>query len=121
MTDTPLILTLDHNRRNVELLAQFLAKAGYRSLAATSLEEFDAVLAQAQTAALALVDLSGFDQHVWERCERLREAKIPFLVISAKQKAAVRQAGMARGASGVLVKPLVAKELLSFIRSLLEG
>jgi CheY-like chemotaxis protein len=39
MSQKPLLLTVDRNRRNLELLAQFLGKEGYQSLGATTLEE----------------------------------------------------------------------------------
>lgn len=120
MADAPRLLAVDHNRRNLELLTQFLSREGYQIVGVASLEEFDRVLKQAKGIALALVDLAGFDQHIWERCDRLRKAKIPFLLISPKQLAAVQQAGVAHGARGVLTKPLVARELLKLIRSLLE-
>ena len=69
---------------------------------------------------LALVDIAGFDRAIWERCEGLRHHKIPFLVLSPRQSAAIQQASLTHGARGVLIKPLVVRELLGLIRSLLE-
>jgi len=113
------ILVIDRNPRNQELLGQFLANAGYRTWSAASLEQFDEALAKPGDVALALVDIAGFDHSIWERCERLREGDIPFLIISPKQTAALQQESLAHGARGVLVKPLAAKQLLGIIRSLL--
>jgi DNA-binding response OmpR family regulator len=121
MKATPMILAVDRNRRNLELLDQFLGREGYQVRAAVNLEEFDQALAGANDLGLALVDIAGFDRGIWERCEGLRHHKIPFLVLSPRQSAAIHQASVTHGASGVLVKPLMVKELLGLIRSLLEG
>jgi DNA-binding response OmpR family regulator len=120
MKGAPLILALDRNQRNVELLRQFLGKEGYQLLAATTLDEFDRALAESDDIGLALVDIAGFDRSVWERCEGLRAKKVPFLVLSPRQSTALQQTSLTHGARGVLLKPLVVKELLGIIRSLLE-
>ena len=120
MADEPTVLAVDHNRRNLELLTQFLAKESYRTIAAKSLEELDQVLNEPNEVGLALVDISGFDRSVWERCERLRDMGIPFLLISSRQSTALQQTSLAHGARGVMVKPLAVKELLALIRSLIE-
>jgi DNA-binding response OmpR family regulator len=120
MPDTAVILAVDHNRRNLDLLTHFLGQAGYQTRIASSLVEFDQALAQADGLGLALVDIAGFDRSIWERCQRLREQKIPFLVLSPKQSAAIQQVSLSHGARSVLVKPLVVKELLGLIHSLLE-
>jgi DNA-binding response OmpR family regulator len=115
-----MILAVDHNHRNLELLGQFLGHEGFRIRPAATLEEFDQALAEANSIGLALVDIAGFDRTIWERCEGLRHHKIPFLVLSPRQSAAIQQASLTHGARGVLIKPLVVRELLGLIRSLLE-
>src|SRR5262245_26797196 len=77
MPDTAVILAVDHNRRNLDLLTHFLGQAGYQTRIASSLAQFDQALAQADDLGLALVDIAGFDRSIWERCQRLREQKIP--------------------------------------------
>jgi DNA-binding response OmpR family regulator len=120
MKATSMILAVDHNHRNLELLSQFLVREGYQTRPAATLEEFDQALAEANGIGLALVDIAGFDRAIWERCEELRHHKIPFLVLSPRQSAAIQQASLTHGARGVLIKPLVVRELLGLIRSLLE-
>ncbi len=115
-----LILAVDHNRRNLELLAQFLQQAGFRTLGITSLAALDRVLLEPLDVGLALVDLSGFDHSIWERCQRLSEQGIPLLVISPRESAAIRQEGLIHGARSVLTKPVVARELIGVIRRLVE-
>jgi DNA-binding response OmpR family regulator len=120
MNGNPLLLTVNRNHRNLELLTQFLGKEGYQTLSASSLEEFDQVLNEVNEIELALVDISGFDRRIWDYCERLRQEKIPFLVLSPKQSAAIQQESLVHGASSMLIKPLVVRELLGIIRSLLR-
>jgi DNA-binding response OmpR family regulator len=121
MKATPVILAVDHNPRNLELLSQFLGREGYQTRTVSGLEEFDRALAEPDEIALALVDIAGFDRRIWERCEALRHHKIPFVVLSPRQSAAIQQASLTHGAHGVLVKPLTVKDLLSLICGLLQG
>lgn len=75
MKSKPLILTV-RNRRNLELLAQFLDQQGYESFGATSIEKFEQALTKTTEIALVLVDISGFDSHIWKLCELLQNEQI---------------------------------------------
>lgn len=119
MNESPLILAVDRNQRNLELLAQFLGKEGYQVFKANNLEAFGEALTNVQDIDLAMVDIAGFDCRIWEYCQRLRDDKVPFFVLSPKQSTALQNESLARGARSVLVKPLVVKELLGIIHSLL--
>ena len=68
---------------------------------------------------MALIDISGFDRTIWQYCEQLREKGIPLLVISPRESATITQEGITHGARSVLVKPLVMKELLILIHSMI--
>jgi len=107
--------------RNLQLLTEFLGQEGYTTLGAASYEELDTVLSQTEQTHIdgALVDIAGYDSGIWTRCEQLRAAKIPFLVVSPQLSAAIQQAGLAHGARSVMVKPLVVKELIGVIKSIL--
>ncbi|MDW8145195.1 MAG: response regulator [Roseiflexaceae bacterium] len=118
LAQSALILTVDANRRNLEVLAQVLHQAGYRALPASTIAAFDQALEE--PISLALVDVSGFGSNIWQCCERLRERAVPLLVIAARNSAALQQASVAHGARSVLIKPLVVRELLGLIRSLLQ-
>lgn len=120
MQDQISILTVNKNQSNLKLLAQFLGENGFNSLNVSSLAEFDQALAGANKIALALVDITGFDRSIWERCELLRKQSLPLIVISPKQSASIRQESLAHGADGMLIKPVVTRELLGLIRHLLE-
>lgn len=102
------------------MLSRFLDKAGYDSESANSIEDFDQVLESSGKIDLALVDLAGFDRNIWDRCDRLRNANIPFLIISAAHLESVEQDSVTHGAQGVLMKPLASKDLLGIIRGLLQ-
>lgn len=112
---------LDRNRRNLDLLGQFLQQQGYQVLLTISLAEVGQILMQSPKIDLALIDISGFDSSIWTLCQQLRTQEIPFLVISPRQHAAIQQASIAHGALGLLGKPLVMREFSQLIRALLQG
>ena len=116
-----LILTVDRNSRNLKLLGQFLDRHGHRTVEATTLDEIDRMFEAHSDIGLALVDVAGFDQEIWSRCDRLRQEGIPFLVISPSTLHGVQEASIRHGAEGTLTKPLVSRELLEIIGSLLNG
>jgi len=115
----PVILAVDSNRSNLELLTQQLEREGYKIHSVTSLEEFDQAIESGEGIALALVDLSGFDRSIWQRCDRLREAKVPFIILSPQRSPMVQRESITHGASGVLTKPVGVKELAEHIRAFL--
>ena len=112
------ILIVASNVQNLELLEQLLGKEGYLTQRATTLEEFGTVLERQSPPGLALIDIAGFDQRIWEPCDQLRQAGVPFLIISPGDLATIQQEGLAHGARGILMKPLISRELLNLIRSL---
>jgi DNA-binding response OmpR family regulator len=120
MKNKAAILLVNRNQRNLELLAEFLGKEGYALYTASSLEEFDQALAEENDVGVALVDITGFDQSIWQRCEQLRSRKKAFLVVSPRQSAAIQQASLSHGAKGVMIKPLAVQELMGLIKSMLE-
>ena len=113
------ILVVDSNRGNLELLVQYLGQEGYETRSATGLEELGRAVHAEEKIALSLIDVSGFDQRVWESCQGLREAKIPFMVIAPQRSPAIQRQSMKYGARGVLVKPLGMRDLTEHIQSCL--
>jgi DNA-binding response OmpR family regulator len=120
MLPTPVILAVSHNPRNLDLLRHVVGTAGYQLLPAVSLAAFERALAHPEAMRLALVDITGFDARIWGPCEHLRAQGIPFLVLSPHQSQALQQASLSHGAQRFLAKPLVIRELLGLMRSLLE-
>jgi len=119
MSAKSIILVVDSNRSNLEHLSQLLGQAGYQMLTAASLEELDQAIQREEKIALSLIYISGFDWHIWERCEELHKAKTPFIVISARRSPTIQRHSMKHGASGLLVKPLDFKDLLEYIHTVL--
>lgn len=113
------ILLVSHLPRNLQLLSDLLTKEGYVILTAASYEEFDHVLNGTQAIAGGLVDIAGFDGQIWARCEHLRAIGIPFLIFSPRQSTAIQQSSLSHGAKGVMVKPLIMKELIAVIQTIL--
>jgi DNA-binding response OmpR family regulator len=121
----PAILLVDGNGRNLALLSAFLNDAGYRTYGVSVLEEFDRFLDGLDgtpDTALALVDLAGFDASVWERCRRLHDAGIAFVVIARAQSIEsgnrVLRKGHGAGAAYTLTKPMRKEQLLTLVRIL---
>jgi DNA-binding response OmpR family regulator len=120
MTNRPVILIVGTNQTNLELLSKQLDREGYVTVKASSVEELNEIFKRNPGAALALVDVSGFDQSIWSYCEQLRKSKIPFIVISPQRSNTIQRDSMKHGASALLVKPLGVKELLEFVHTLLS-
>jgi DNA-binding response OmpR family regulator len=120
MKDSPVILTVDRNPRNLELLKQFLERAGCEALSVSTLEEFDLILEDPQEIMLAMVDISGFNPEIWKRCERLRDAGIFWLMLTSRQDVGAWKRSVTYGAMGVLVKPLAMQQLMETIQRLAE-
>lgn len=125
MNERPAILIVDHNARNVELLCSFLGEAGYTTYGVSTLEQLDRVLdegANGGNIALAMVVLTGFDSTVWERCRRIHEADITFIVIARTQTEEagrdLRRQSHGAGARHTLTKPLRKEQLLTLVRIL---
>lgn len=114
------ILIVGVNARNLELLSEFLGKQGHRSVSAQNLEQLDEIIQSRSDLALALVDVSGFNTSIWERCQKIHDKNIRLLIISPKQSTALQKESLTHGAQGVLVKPLVMRELADLIRDLME-
>jgi len=119
MSAESIVLVVDSNRGNLEFLSQQLGQEGYQTLTAASLEELDQAIQGKKKIALSLIDISGFDRHIWERCEELHKAKTPFIVVSARRSPNIQRHSMKHGASGLLVKPLDFKDLLEYIHTVL--
>jgi DNA-binding response OmpR family regulator len=115
------ILSVNQNHQNLLILREVLAKADYEIIPISDLKALDDALAYPDHIDLALVDITGFDGQIWQRCERMREANIPLLLIAARQSPAVTEAGEHHGANNVLIKPLAIRELISLINLLVQS
>ena len=115
----PVIMILDSDSSSLALLSLQLKKEGYRTLGVSNLDEMDRKIESNRKISLVLVDLTGFDQGIWPRCEKLSQRKIPLLIVSAHRSPMVQRESIKCGARGVFIKPLVIKDLAENIRTLL--
>lgn len=115
----PRILLLDKNRRNLELLSEFVGQLGYTGVTFDDPLALRATLEVDSEFDLALLDISGFDAGIWQICELLRTLKIRLLLISARQSQSLQSEGMRHGVSGILIKPLIMRELSGLINGML--
>ncbi len=113
------ILVVDSNRSSLGHLSQQLGQAGYETLTAASLEELDRAMQEKEKIALVLLDISGFDHDVWQRCEELSKAKTPCIVIAPQRSPAMQRETMEHGARGLLVKPIEFNDLMEHIHGVL--
>ncbi|MFH5797219.1 two-component system response regulator [Haladaptatus sp. CMAA 1911] len=120
MGEAALILALGKRERNLELLADLLKNGGYDVEIATSMDEFDELLQQRDDVALAVLDVDGFTEDIWKRCEQLNDRDIPMLVLAAQIPPAMRQKAVSRGAQTILEKPVDKADLQATIRGLME-
>jgi len=115
----PLILVVDNNRSNLEQLTRQLAEEGYATAGASSLEEMDSAIDGQENIKLALLDITGFNDSIWERCDRLHEARIPFIIIMPQRSPVMQRDSMKHGANCLLIKPLGTKELIEHLHAVL--
>ena len=117
----PAVLLVSSSPGDMQQLDQSLRRQKYDMLVATSLAGMDTMVRSSERVALAIVDLAGFGQAVWKHCERLREAKIPFLVVADQRSSSVQTASLLHGARGVFTKPVGGEQLAEYVRATLGG
>lgn len=115
-----MILLVEKNAKNRELLARFLAEAGYETREAGGIDEMQAALEGDVVYKLVLIDVAGLDARIWPLCDRVREGNIPFLILSPRQSRLLEATSLAHGARSVLVKPLAVQQLLALVRTFME-
>ncbi len=113
------ILVVANHEKNLELLAGFLDKQGYQATTASSITELDQVLNQGNGVDMALIDVSGFDHSIWDRCEKIRNEGLPFFIISPRKSKRAKEKSLSEGARDVLTKPLEKERLLKLVKVML--
>lgn len=113
------ILIVDTNRSNAETLAQELVQEGYETIVAASPEEMEQLLQGEKKPALAVIDLSGFQEDIWGGCDRMHELKIPYILIAPQRSPSVQRDSIQHGACGLLVQPVATRELIEYIHTAL--
>jgi DNA-binding response OmpR family regulator len=114
------ILVGASHEKNLDLLASFLEDQGYDARAASTVYEIDEALEEDTVFDMSLIDISGFGDSIWKRCERLRNNSIPFFIISPQKADKRKGKSLKRGARDFLTKPLDKGRLLKLVQLILE-
>lgn len=113
------ILVVNQSETDASLLREFLESEGYQVSTVTSLASFDTELDDPAEFRLALIDADGFSPSLWDRCERLESANIPFLILSMNPGTVMDSAGPSQTKS-IEEKPIQKEQLLDFITSMTD-
>lgn len=101
----PLVLLVEDHAANVRLMEALLGRAGYRWVAAPSLEAARAALAETRPS-LILLDLGLRDGDGLELLAHPAAAGVPVVALTAYAMAADRGRALGAGCVGFLTKPL---------------
>jgi DNA-binding response OmpR family regulator len=118
-TEKEVILTTVTDRTQLELLTEQLGKEGYEVVSAVSLPELVAKIKTESKITLAVVDVSTFDQSVWDNLEELNRNGIPFIIISPGRSPSIQRDSLKHGARGLFTRGIQFKDLLEHIHTLL--
>jgi DNA-binding response OmpR family regulator len=118
------ILMVDDHSRNLQLLSMILQPAGYRLMAAQD-GEWALRAARKGGPSLILLDVMMPGMDGFEVCRRLkaddRTRETPVVFLTARTETADIVRGFELGAADYIVKPFVAVELLTRVRTHLEA
>ena len=113
------ILVVAKHEKNLQLLADFLDDQGYSALTASKVKEVDEILQKLSRLDMSLIDVTGFGDSIWDRCERIRKQGVPFFIISPRKSGKAEEKSLSEGARDVLTKPLEKKRLLKLVEIML--
>ncbi len=111
------ILIIDKNQPISSTLADELRSLGYRTLTISNLEELDKIIDAGNRFLLSVVNLSGFDDTIWERCDRIRSGKTPCIAITPQRSSTTLRETIIHGVDALLVYPVSIKEIIQHIRT----
>lgn len=114
------ILVVEQNQKNAELISNALFKFGFICNSACDYAALDNALSINDLFDIVLMDITGFDAEIWERCKKIHQLNIPLLILSAKPSAALQQHGMRYGAKGIVTKPVILNDFVKLIYSLIN-
>lgn len=120
MTTPSFVLVLSGNERNLSLLADLVSEEGCETKSVTLVEEFDAVLRDEASIAIAVLDTEGYTADLWKRCEYLHEREIPIVILTPETPPHLRREAISRGVRSILEKPVDTADLRATIRGMLN-
>ncbi|MFC4551461.1 MULTISPECIES: response regulator [Halorussus] len=117
--EAAVVLALGRRRRNLQLLSDLLADE-YRVEIVRGMAEFDRLVERRDDVSLAILDVDGFTEDVWRRCEQLYDRDVPMLVLAASIPPAMREVAMSNGVHTLLEKPVEKADLRASVRGLVK-
>ncbi|MGD0488451.1 MAG: response regulator transcription factor [Syntrophorhabdales bacterium] len=119
-SDQAPILIIEDDKKTASLIALYLEREGFRTLAAydgeTALE-----LAADRKPMFVVLDLMLPRVDGWEVCRRLRKASdVPILILTARDEEVDRVSGLILGADDYVVKPFSPRELVARVKAILR-
>jgi two-component system, OmpR family, response regulator len=120
MTQAPHVLIVDDDREIRQLLADFLAKHGYRTDTAGDVRSASKLIEDARFD-LIVLDLMLPGEDGLSFCRRLRaNSDLPVIMLTALAEDTDRIVGLEMGADDYLVKPFNPRELLARVKAVLR-
>ncbi|HEX4412487.1 MAG TPA: response regulator transcription factor [Lacipirellulaceae bacterium] len=116
----PLILIVEDDRKTSSLLAAYLAREGYRTVAAYDGEQALKLFGSAQPQLLILdIMLPLLDG--WEVCREIRKSStVPVLFLTARDEESDRVLGLSLGGDDYVVKPFSPREVVARVKAILR-
>ncbi|EFW90708.1 response regulator receiver protein [Haladaptatus paucihalophilus DX253] len=121
MTASSSVLVLSKNERNLSLLADLVSEEGCEATTVTSVAEFDTVLRDEASIAVAVLDTEGYTADLWKRCDDLHERGVPMVVLTPETSPRLRREAISRGVRSILEKPVDTADLRATIRGMLSA
>jgi len=112
------ILIVDRKPKNADLLCKFLQKQEFSCLSAADYSRMDELIDKGTKIDAVIMDVTGFDEKIWNRCKKFTQKNIPFLILSANPHKNIKKEGVKQGAKAVMGKPVIMKEFLEMIDSI---
>lgn len=111
----PRILLVSCLKTNRNLLADLLLNQGFSPETVDSLASLDQIIHSADLPPIVIIDISGFDHAILNRCPILSQKNTRYLILSPKQSLRAEHDWLIAGASKILIKPI---QLNQFLRDL---
>ncbi len=116
----PPILIVEDDRKVSALVALYLEREGFRTVAAYDGREA-LQLAEQHSPLFVVLDLMLPNVDGWEVCRSLRRiSDVPILILTARQEEMDRVVGLSLGADDYVIKPFSPRELVARVKAILR-
>ncbi|WP_298036429.1 response regulator transcription factor [uncultured Desulfuromonas sp.] len=114
------VLIVEDDRNTAALVATYLEREGFRTLAAGDGEQA-LLMARRHRPLIVILDVMLPRVDGWEVCRRLRgESDVPILMLTAREEEVDRVLGLSLGADDYVVKPFSPRELVERVKAILR-